>query len=1201
MTNKKYIVIIAGIVVAIGLFAGILFILSGRNKQVPPFVPRISTYDVPTIKESQEIEEATIEGIPSTVVSKSLIIRFEDDITKEQSQAVINKLGVLEAFNIAQHIWEIRYGDSVDLAEKINEIEPIQEIKTVGYNGVYKLQYKPNDYTPQGSNSESWWLENVNAKTAWDITHGDSNVIVAVFDQPADFVAPDLAGKGSQIIWPTPTPAIPYTPTPTLSATTTLTPAVSTPTPAVLPGADHGSHVSGIVGAHTDNGIGVASIGFNTRLLSFPVCVPLCEFSNMIASFQEVIDRVNAGENIKVINQSYAGPTEDTNIHDMIKLVVEKGVVPVAAVGNDFGDVMRDENDNPVLDGNGDQIPVSYMPHYPAAHSEVIAVAASNSTNQLSSFSQRNDPSSAAQLNQWVDVAAPGVDIVSTFPDGSYVSWSGTSMASPLVAGIVALCGGVNPNLSAEEIINIVKTTAQEKPLTSVTYGKVDAEKIVRACKDPANYVAEPSNQVCNSWGASAVLPGIQGNRTHPAPSFALENRYYVIGQDLKAWYANQQGDGSLGPWVEAGFDSTAAHGYTVAVAQNHAYMFRNGHLMDVHDGGGQTVVADTLESGMGDPYSGIYFVWDTAVTATFGSKQVIYHLGGYDSPALHKGYTQDIHSAEVPPGGFTQGTRFNRLSQKTPTGGSSTDGSGAQYKAAYIAGNDDSYGFIYMGQAGQSSLWRIKAKNDGSLEGSWQQVEDLPGGTGNQRGDMLSYENYLYSIRGSKFARRQVNKTNGEFIGGWESLASLPSAQLDSSFVWGGNHPEGASYGIMNGYLYVTSDQYVYYISLTGQCDTLPVPTQAPQAGSGTQGGAVGESISCVIPEWVIRGPDVVVPPITCKNANIEVANPAYVPPAPAGQTGSTTQASLAGGVRCDECASAYVFPQPIFSPKGPTNQDVGQKDGTGQYGTDRLYYYYDYEQGLIINVPPFGFGVGGPAPIVGQPDINSPYSVPCGWPSPDQNRVLTLGCDSPDPLDAAGKICPNGAAAGSWCGVQGSIQNGQHAGYNAMDIAGEFAIQSTMDGMAYRCVDLKSQSIGSGSYGTYVVVVGQDFRTLYSHMRVEPKDSNANGLPSGSECVYGAAFGETERYPVKRGDVIGYVGTTGDSTGNHLHYEIRSSTGLLCPAAYIDQTHPYCQPGATVQNNGVAARVQSFLQSINPFKTNDTVVSDYPGDPAP
>lgn len=1174
MKNKRYMLGIGGIIAFVIVAIMFVIMVANKPKVHPATVTTISSYERPAIKETQEIEPVVINGVPGEVVSKSLIVRFNDEVTKEQAQSVISKLGVSESYNIAKNFWEIRFADKIDLAEKITELEPIREIERVGYNGVYYPQYKPDDYIPETATEEAWWLENINAPTAWDITTGDDEVVVAIFDTPVDFLAPDLIGKGSQVV-PVGESA--------------------------LIGTDHGSHVAGIVGAATDNGIGVASIGFNTSLLSFAICVPNCEFALMLSSFQEVMDRIDVGENIKVINQSYAGPTKDDNVLEMIRDVQAKGVVLVGGVGNEFGRVLTDEGGNPLLDVNGNQIMGSYYPLYPAAHKEVIAVAAHKLDNQLTGFSTRNDPSSSAQDDEWVDVSAPGEDIISTFPDGSYVSWSGTSMASPMVAGIVALCFSVNPGLTVQEAMNIVFSTALEKPLDGVTYGQVDAEKIVRACKDPGNYVPDQSDKVCSAWNTSYVLPGISGNRTHPAPSFALENRYYVLGQndqEGKAWWANQQGNGSLGAWVEATFEAWSQQGYSAVVAKNHAYILRNGHILDMKDGGAQTLTDTELAPG-GNGFNGNNMVWDTAVTATFGNKQFIYHLGGFDMGRYN--YVNVIHSAEVPDGGFTAGTRFNQLSQTTPTSGSPGDGSGAQYKAAFIAGSDGNSGYIFMGQAGSNALWRIKAMSDGSLQGSWGQVSDLPSGTDNQRGDLLSYGNYLYSIRGRSFYRIQVNTGDGSFTGAWETLALLPSAQVGSSFTWGGNHPEGASYGIMNGFLYVTSDEYVYSISLTGDCETLPVPTPTPQRGNGGSG-AVGEKISCVVPEWVVRGPDIVVPPITCEEASIEVANPAYVPPPVGG--GNKPNASTVGGVKCEQCAQAYVFPKPDFSPSSPTNQDVGQKDGTGQSGTERKYFYFDYERGLVINVPPFGFGIGGPAPIVGDPDNNSSYDVPCGWPSPDKNRLVTLGCATKDSFDSADKICPNGMAAGSWCGIQSSILHGQHDGYNAMDVAGEFAIQSTMDGMAYRCVDTTVQDQFGGSFGIYVVVVGPNFRTLYAHMRPESKDSNGvTPLPAGTECVYGALKGEVERFQVKRGDVLGYVGTTGDTSGSHLHYEIRlggAHAVSSCPASYMDQTHPYCQPGAVVQQNGVVASVQNFLQSLNPFRSGDEVEVGFPGHPS-
>jgi len=105
---------------------------------------------------------------------------------------------------------------------------------------------------------------------------------------------------------------------------------------------------------------------------------------------------------------------------------------------------------------------------------------------------------------------------------------------------------------------------------------------------------------------------------------------------------------------------------------------------------------------------------------------------------------------------------------------------------------------------------------------------------------------------------------------------------------------------------------------------------------------GPVGDSISCVAPEWYCSGTDVLVPPVECDNVQIHQDDSSMT--------------------RCRTCASEYLFPRP----EGwtcPTRQDEGQKDGSGQTGTARNYYYFDYDgQGQLISVPPYGFGVGGP-----------------------------------------------------------------------------------------------------------------------------------------------------------------------------------------------------------------------------------------------
>jgi thermitase len=135
-----------------------------------------------------------------------------------------------------------------------------------------------------------------------------------------------------------------------------------------------------------------------------------------------------------VVNISYSVHQRSLLLDDLLSLVTQAlpGTVVVAAAGNSGPSTARE---------------------YPAAEDVpgLLAVAASTQKDRLADFSTRGS---------WVDLAAPGENIMSSVPDDAYGTWSGTSMAAPLVAGTVALVRSAHPELSAERVAQRIVTTA---------------------------------------------------------------------------------------------------------------------------------------------------------------------------------------------------------------------------------------------------------------------------------------------------------------------------------------------------------------------------------------------------------------------------------------------------------------------------------------------------------------------------------------------------------------------------------------------------------------------------------------------------------------------------------------------------------------------------------------------------------------------
>lgn len=212
----------------------------------------------------------------------------------------------------------------------------------------------------------------------------------------------------------------------------------------------HGSHVAGII-AGIDNSIGGLGVAPKASLLAVKV---LDRSGN--GYYSDIIEGIQWSMNngAQVINMSLGGPTDLQSLHDAIIVANNRGIVIVAAASNS---------------GPGDN-----TVEYPGKYPEVIAVSATDSANLIANFSSRGPE---------VDLAAPGVSIYSTYKGGAYATLSGTSMASPHVAGVAALIIASGRATSPADVRALMQQTADDLgvsgPDSLYGYGLVDAEEAV--------------------------------------------------------------------------------------------------------------------------------------------------------------------------------------------------------------------------------------------------------------------------------------------------------------------------------------------------------------------------------------------------------------------------------------------------------------------------------------------------------------------------------------------------------------------------------------------------------------------------------------------------------------------------------------------------------------------------------------------------
>ncbi len=223
------------------------------------------------------------------------------------------------------------------------------------------------------------------------------------------------------------------------------------------PGNGHGTHVAGIVGAIVNNAIGVAGVVPKVKIL--PVKVSNDDpFNSYVSKGYEGI--LYAGVmGAKVVNCSWGSESGSNLENDVIRAVNQMNVCIVAAAGNGY----------------------RYSDYAPASFKGVLSVAAVDSNDIKAVFSNYSSN---------VDVSAPGVDIMSTIPGETYTALDGTSMASPIAAGVVALTREQFPNLSYEQIYEVVKLTADDIDSLNpdyagyIGYGRVNALKSITCSPD---------------------------------------------------------------------------------------------------------------------------------------------------------------------------------------------------------------------------------------------------------------------------------------------------------------------------------------------------------------------------------------------------------------------------------------------------------------------------------------------------------------------------------------------------------------------------------------------------------------------------------------------------------------------------------------------------------------------------------------------
>lgn len=349
----------------------------------------------------------------------------------------------------ASRIYKAGIGKGQNADAVISALAKDPAIEWAEPNAVYKAHVTTPD---DADYSRSQQIMNATGVDRfWDYQQGSEEVIIAVIDTGVDYTHPDLVNN----IWIN-TGEIPDDGIDNdnngfvddvrgwdfVTASASEVHPDEDPAPMdndPMDVAGHGTHVAGIIAAEGNNSLGIAGVSWRSKIMPVragykkPDGFGLFYRSDILESLYYA-----CGNNADIVNMSLGSPASSRAYEDVLAYCDQQNVLVVASAGND---------------GTSDI-------QFPAAYSRVLAVAASMDANdRLTGFSN---------YGIWVDIAAPGHKIYSTVIGGGYEEKSGTSMASPFVAGMAALIKSQNPGMSAKDIRAVLVNQA-ESPVEGVS------------------------------------------------------------------------------------------------------------------------------------------------------------------------------------------------------------------------------------------------------------------------------------------------------------------------------------------------------------------------------------------------------------------------------------------------------------------------------------------------------------------------------------------------------------------------------------------------------------------------------------------------------------------------------------------------------------------------------------------------------------
>ena len=351
----------------------------------------------------------------------------ENDATVEEDlpRSDVNVVDLPRDLSVAEAVRAYEESPDVAYAEPNFKLQPAAAPNDPGYKNLWGL-----DNTGQTGGTPD---ADIDAPEAWNTTTGSPDTVVGVIDEGIDITHPDLRDN----IWNNSGEVAGnkiddddngYVDDVNGYDFANNDATVYDPDPITGDGDEHGTHVAGTIAAVGNNGVGITGVNWDAQVAALKFLGPNG------GTVSDAIEAINyaVAEGMDISNNSWGGGGRSQALEDAIRRADNAGHIFIAAAGNGGSDGVGDDNDA--------------TPQYPSSYGvpNVVAVAATDDTDRLASFSNFGASS--------VDLAAPGVGILSTLPGNSYGRYSGTSMATPHVAGVAALIKSQEPGLDDAQV-----------------------------------------------------------------------------------------------------------------------------------------------------------------------------------------------------------------------------------------------------------------------------------------------------------------------------------------------------------------------------------------------------------------------------------------------------------------------------------------------------------------------------------------------------------------------------------------------------------------------------------------------------------------------------------------------------------------------------------------------------------------------------